>query len=83
MGDYSLLSLDKEDAERDVLGTIGMVRIAASHEKTGQAEFKLGDAYLNLKIRTKEGVAKIGEKVMIVSDSNKDDFYEVEQHYEI
>ncbi len=76
-------ALDKEDAERDVLGTVGTVRMSASHEKTGQAEFKLGDAYLNLKIRTKEGVAKIGETVMIVSDSNKDEFYLVEQHYEI
>lgn len=76
-------ALDKDNGERDVLGTIGTVRMTASENKTGQGEFKLGDAFLTLKIRTKEGTAKIGEKVMIVSDSNKDDFYEVEQHFEI
>jgi len=76
-------ALDKEDTQRDILGTIGIVRMKASDEKTGQAEFKVGTAYLNLKIRTKEGVANIGEKVMIVNDSKKDDFYEVEQQIQI
>lgn len=76
-------TLDKETSERDVLGTIGTVRMAASDAKTGQAEFHLGDAFLSLKIRTKKGEANIGEKVMIVNDLNKDDYYVVEQHIEI
>ncbi len=76
-------ALDKENIQRDILGTIGVVRMSASESKTGQAEFVVGNAFLSLKIRTKEGGVKIGDKVMIVSDSNKDDFYEVELHIEI
>ncbi|MDG1332919.1 MAG: DUF1449 family protein [Crocinitomicaceae bacterium] len=76
-------ALDKENAQRDILGTIGEVRMMASATKTGQAQFMVGGAFLILDIRTKEGEAKIGDKVMIVSDSKKDDFYEVEVHYEI
>lgn len=75
--------LDKENAHRDVLGTIGEVRMMATADKTGQALFKLGGAFLTLDIRVKEGKANIGEKVMIVNDTNKNDYYVVEQHYEI
>ena len=76
-------ALDKENAHRDVLGSIGEVRMSASELKTGQAEFVLGNAFLSLKIRTKKGEVKIGDKVMIVNDSNKDDYYLVELHIEI
>ena len=76
-------ALDKENIERDILGTIGTVRIAASNVKTGQGEFKLGDAYLNINIRTKEGEVSIGEKVMIVNDRNKNEYYVVERQVEI
>lgn len=76
-------ALDKENAHRDVLGTIGEVRMMATTAKTGQAQFKLGGAFLTLDIRTNEGEAKIGDKVMIVNDSNKDDYYKVELHIEI
>jgi hypothetical protein len=76
-------ALDKSNEDRDVLGTIGVVRFSASETKTGQAEFVLGDAHLSLNIRTKKGEAKIGEKVMIVNDSKKDEYYIVEQHIEI
>ncbi|MFK7786194.1 MAG: hypothetical protein AB8B56_13830 [Crocinitomicaceae bacterium] len=76
-------ALDKESAHRDVLGTIGEVRIKATSSKTGQAQFKLGEAFLALDIRTNNGEANIGDKVMIVNDSKKDDYYVVEQHIEI
>lgn len=76
-------ALEKESAERDVLGTIGEVRIGASPTKTGLAEFMLGNAFLELKIRTKEGEVKTRDKVMIVNDSNKDEYYLVEIHNEI
>lgn len=75
--------LDKENMHRDVLGTIGEIRMNATEHKTGQAEFKLGGAFLILNVRMNEGEAKVGEKVMIVSDSKKDEYYVVEQHYEI
>lgn len=76
-------ALDKENVDRDVLGTIGEVRMMATSGKTGQAQFKLGGAFLTLDIRVKSGKANIGEKVMIVNDSNKNDYYLVEQYFEI
>ena len=76
-------ALDKETAHRDVLGTVGEVRMMATADKTGQAQFKLGGAFLTLDIRVKKGKANIGEFVMIINDSNKDDYYLVEQHYKI
>ncbi len=76
-------ALDKENVDRDVLGTIGEVRMMATNEKTGQAQFKLGGAFLTLDIRVKKGKTNIGEKVMIINDSNKDDYYLVEQYFEI
>lgn len=76
-------ALDKENVDRDVLGTIGEVRMMATSDKTGQAQFILGGAFLTLDIRVKTGKASIGEKVMIINDSNKDDYYLVEQHFEI
>lgn len=76
-------TLDKENHERDILGTVGEVRISASSEKTGQGEFKLDNAFLSISIRTKEGDVKIGEKVMIVNDQHKNEYYIVERYTEI
>ncbi|PHR29580.1 MAG: hypothetical protein COA38_11185 [Fluviicola sp.] len=76
-------ALDKENVDRDVLGTVGEVRMMATSDKTGQAQFKLGGAFLTLDIRVKEGKASVGEKVMIINDGNKDNYYLVEQHFEI
>lgn len=75
--------LDKENVHRDVLGTVGEVRMMATPDKTGQAQFKLGGAFLTLDIRMEKGKANIGESVMIINDSNKDDYYLVEQYIEI
>lgn len=76
-------ALDKDNHERDILGTVGEVRITASSERTGQGEFKLDNAFLSINIRTKEGEVKIGEKVMIVNDQQKNEYYIVERYTEI
>lgn len=75
--------LDRENVDRDVLGTVGEVRMMATADKTGQAQFELGGAFLTLNIRVKEGKVNIGEKVMIINDSKKTDYYLVEQYFEI
>lgn len=76
-------ALDKGNVEQDILGTIGEVHIRATEERTGQGEFKLGGAFLNLKIRSKSGELNVGEKVMITNDKMKGEYYIVERYNEI
>lgn len=77
-------ALDKDNEERDILGSIGKVRFTASESKTGQADFLIGDATLLLPIRSKEpDTLNKGDLVMIVNDKHKPDYYTVEKHIEI
>lgn len=77
-------TLDKTNETRDILGTIGEVRMGASNEKTGQAEFKVGDAFMLLQIRTKDDETVVrGDSVMIVNDDKKDEYYIVEKQFNL
>lgn len=74
-------ALDRENVERDILGSIGEVRIAASDTSTGQADFHIGDAFITIQIRLKEeGEVNRGDHVMIIGDQRKEEFYWVERH---
>lgn len=77
-------ALDKEESTRDILGTTGNVHVTASKEKIGLADFLVGDTTLRLPIKNKHnGVLKRGDKVMIINDKNKTEFYHVELHNEL
>lgn len=76
--------LDKEEKEMDIVGTVGEVRLKASDLLTGQGEFKLDKAFVSVKIRTRKGVVvNPGDKVLVVDDRQKDEFYIVEPYFEI
>lgn len=78
------MKIEEDSKEKEIIGKVGTVILAADHLRRGQAEVNYRGSFLTFYIKTREGdTVEKGDKVLFIKNLDKEGFYIIEPYREI
>lgn len=76
--------IDQDTKEKEIIGKVGVVIVAATDNSKGQAEINYNGAFLRFTIRTKTGVSVAkGEQVLFIQKNTNEESFLIEPYQTI